>query len=108
MIIASAPLTFSRTSQTRMRLSNVRFLRFGAQTLIWLGKQFDVLEVWKGMAKNVRGVTIPECGDLPQDEQPAPVSQELRDFLSCWKGRYNETCEFSCRGGVKDLAASGL
>ncbi len=51
-----------------------------------VGKQFDVLEVWRGMAKNVRGVAVPECGHLPQEEQPARVNQELRDFLAGWKG----------------------
>ena len=51
-----------------------------------VGKQFDVLEVWKSMAKNVRGVAVPECGHLPQEEQPARVNQELREFLAGWKG----------------------
>lgn len=51
-----------------------------------VGKQFDVLEVWKGMANNVRGVAVPECGHLPQEEQPARVNQELREFLAGWKG----------------------
>lgn len=49
-----------------------------------VGKTFDVLEVWKGMARNVRGVAIPECGHLPQEEQPKRVTQELRDFLAGW------------------------
>ncbi len=51
-----------------------------------VGKQFDVLEVWKGMAKNVRGIAVPECGHLPQEEQPARVNHELREFLAGWKG----------------------
>jgi haloacetate dehalogenase len=49
-----------------------------------VGKAFDVLEVWKGMARNVRGVAIPQCGHLPQEEQPERVNQELREFLRGW------------------------
>jgi pimeloyl-ACP methyl ester carboxylesterase len=51
-----------------------------------VGKAFDVLEVWKGLARNVRGVAIPECGHLPQEEQPERVNQELREFLRGWGG----------------------
>jgi pimeloyl-ACP methyl ester carboxylesterase len=51
-----------------------------------VGKAFDVLEVWKGMARNVRGVAIPECGHLPQEEQPERVNLELREFLRGWGG----------------------
>jgi len=32
-----------------------------------VGQAFDVLGVWKTMAKNVRGVAIPRCGHLPQE-----------------------------------------
>jgi haloacetate dehalogenase len=49
-----------------------------------VGRAFDVLGVWKTMAKNVRGVAIPRCGHLPQEEQPERVNQELRDFLDGW------------------------
>lgn len=49
-----------------------------------VGKAFDVLEIWKGLARNVRGVAIPECGHLPQEEQPERVNQELREFLRGW------------------------
>ena len=49
-----------------------------------VGKAFDVLEVWKGLARNVSGVAIPECGHLPQEEQPERVNQELREFLRGW------------------------
>ena len=51
-----------------------------------VGMEFDVLEVWKGLARNVRGVAIPECGHLPQEEQPERVNQELREFLLGWGG----------------------
>jgi haloacetate dehalogenase len=51
-----------------------------------VGQAFDVIGVWKSMAKNVRGVAIPRCGHLPQEEQPERVNQELRDFLNGWRG----------------------
>jgi haloacetate dehalogenase len=51
-----------------------------------VGQAFDVLSVWKAMAKNVHGVAIPHCGHLPQEEQPERVNRELRDFLDGWRG----------------------
>jgi haloacetate dehalogenase len=51
-----------------------------------VGQAFDVLSVWKTMARNVSGVAIPRCGHLPQEEQPERVNQELRDFLDGWHG----------------------
>jgi haloacetate dehalogenase len=47
-----------------------------------VGQAFDVIGVWKSMAKNIRGVAIPRCGHLPQEEQPERVNQELREFLN--------------------------
>jgi pimeloyl-ACP methyl ester carboxylesterase len=49
-----------------------------------VGKAFDVLDVWRGMARNVRGVAIPHCGHLPPEEQPERVNLELREFLAGW------------------------
>lgn len=51
-----------------------------------VGKTFDVLQVWQGMAHTVRGVAIPQCGHLPQEEQPEAVNRELLAFLADWKG----------------------
>ncbi len=51
-----------------------------------VGGMFDVLEVWKGMAREVRGVAIPHCGHLPHEEQPAAVNAELLRFLEGWNG----------------------
>jgi haloacetate dehalogenase len=70
-----------------------------------VGQAFDVLGVWKTMAKNVRGVAIPCCGHLPQEEQPERVNQELRDFLDGWhrwnhevrRGRLERWWTASCR-----------
>ncbi len=33
-----------------------------------VGQQFDVPDVWRGMAHTVRGVSIPRCGHLPHEE----------------------------------------
>jgi pimeloyl-ACP methyl ester carboxylesterase len=52
----------------------------------FVGKMFDVLEVWKSMAKNIRGIAIPNCGHLPAEEQPEIVNKELIAFLDGWKG----------------------
>jgi haloacetate dehalogenase len=47
---------------------------------------FDVYEVWKSMAHDVRGTAIPRCGHLPQEEQPDAVNRELLEFLKGWEG----------------------
>ncbi len=51
-----------------------------------VGQAYDVLEVWKTVAANVRGVAIPECGHLCQEERPDVVNHELAGFLADWKG----------------------
>jgi pimeloyl-ACP methyl ester carboxylesterase len=51
-----------------------------------VGKAYDVLDVWKGLARDVRGLAIPECGHLCQEEQPAVVNRELVQFLDGWAG----------------------
>ncbi len=51
-----------------------------------VGKAYDVLEVWKTVAAHVRGVAIPECGHLCQEERPDVVNRELSAFLAGWKG----------------------
>jgi haloacetate dehalogenase len=47
---------------------------------------FNVMEIWQKMAHNVRGVEIPQCGHLPEEEQPEAVSNALLDFLEGWNG----------------------
>lgn len=51
-----------------------------------VGEGYDVLEVWKTVAKDVRGVAIPECGHLCQEEKPTEVNEEICSFLATWKG----------------------
>ena len=45
-------------------------------------KFFNVLDVWKGMAHDVRGFGIPQCGHLCMEEQPNIVNRELLAFLA--------------------------
>lgn len=62
-------------------------------TLVLWGEQssaivglFDIVSIWKEMAKNPQFVSIPECGHLPPEEQPNLVNKALLEFLSDWKG----------------------
>ena len=47
---------------------------------------FNLLDVWRGMAKDVHGVGIPQCGHLCQEEQPDVVNKHLMNFLEDWGG----------------------
>ncbi|MEV4343591.1 alpha/beta hydrolase [Actinoplanes sp. NPDC049596] len=47
---------------------------------------FDLLEVWRSMAHDVRGLGIPRCGHLCHEERPEVVNTEIIDFLQDWKG----------------------
>jgi haloacetate dehalogenase len=51
-----------------------------------VGKMFDVEAVWKTMGNLVRAVPLPQCGHLPQEEQPEMVNAELLQFLKDWSG----------------------
>jgi pimeloyl-ACP methyl ester carboxylesterase len=51
-----------------------------------VGKMFDVEAVWKTMGNLVKAVALPECGHLPQEEQPELVNTELVEFLKDWRG----------------------
>ncbi len=51
-----------------------------------VGKLFDMPKIWKEMADNLVTHAIPECGHLPQEEQPEIVNKLLLDFLQGWKG----------------------
>ncbi len=47
---------------------------------------FDVMSIWRGMAHNVHGVAIPQCGHLPPEERPDEVNKALLTFLDGWAG----------------------
>ena len=51
-----------------------------------VNRSFNLLEVWRGMAKDVHGVGIPQCGHLCQEEQPDVVNKHLMNFLEDWGG----------------------
>ena len=49
-----------------------------------VGKMFDMPHVWAEMAADLRTHAIPQCGHLPQEEQPEIVNRLLLDFLEGW------------------------
>ncbi|UXN66663.1 alpha/beta hydrolase (plasmid) [Phyllobacterium sp. A18/5-2] len=51
-----------------------------------VGKMFDMPEVWREMAHNVRAEAIEQCGHLPHEEQPERVNGLLLEFLEGWAG----------------------
>ncbi|GGX79329.1 alpha/beta fold hydrolase [Massilia dura] len=51
-----------------------------------VGKMFDMAAVWREMAGDLRTVSIPQAGHLPQEEQPGRVNAELLAFLAGWTG----------------------
>jgi pimeloyl-ACP methyl ester carboxylesterase len=51
-----------------------------------VGKMFDMPKVWAEMAEDLRTCAIPQCGHMPQEEQPEVVNRLLVEFLSGWSG----------------------
>jgi pimeloyl-ACP methyl ester carboxylesterase len=51
-----------------------------------VGQIFDMPAVWAKMAENLKTAEIPQCGHLPQEEQPEIVNKLLMDFLDGWTG----------------------
>jgi pimeloyl-ACP methyl ester carboxylesterase len=51
-----------------------------------VGKAYDVAQIWRDMATDVRTVAIDRCGHLCQEERPDVVNAELVDFLQSWQG----------------------
>jgi haloacetate dehalogenase len=47
---------------------------------------FNLLDVWRVMAEDVRGLGIPQCGHLCQEERPDIVNEEILSFLKDWAG----------------------
>ena len=52
----------------------------------WVGKGFDLEEIWSGYADDLRTVSLPNCSHLPQEEHPQEVNRHLLDFLDGWSG----------------------
>jgi haloacetate dehalogenase len=51
-----------------------------------VGQMFDMAAVWAEMADDLRTFAVPQCGHLPQEEQPEIVNQLLLEFLVGWHG----------------------
>jgi haloacetate dehalogenase len=51
-----------------------------------VGQMFDMAAVWAEMADDLRTFAVPQCGHLPQEEQPEIVNQLLLEFLAGWRG----------------------
>jgi len=51
-----------------------------------VGQMFDMEAVWAEMADDLRTFAVPQCGHLPQEEQPEIVNQLLLEFLAGWHG----------------------
>lgn len=50
-----------------------------------VGHMFDVLSIWKQYAIDVRGISIPQCGHLPHEEQSERVNRYILNFMQDWK-----------------------
>ena len=51
-----------------------------------VGKLFDMAKVWSEFAEYMVTYPVPQCGHLPQEEQPDIVNKLLLDFLNGWRG----------------------
>jgi len=51
-----------------------------------VGKSFDMPAIWSEMATHLKTFEVPQCGHVPQEEQPGIVNQLLIDFLDSWVG----------------------
>jgi pimeloyl-ACP methyl ester carboxylesterase len=51
-----------------------------------VGQMFDMAAIWAEMADDLRTFAVPQCGHLPQEEQPEIVNQLLLEFLVGWQG----------------------
>jgi pimeloyl-ACP methyl ester carboxylesterase len=67
-------------------LIDVPVLTLWGEDFDGVGRLYDVLGIWRTMAHDVRGVSIPRCGHLPHEERPERVTEELLTFLDGWTG----------------------
>jgi pimeloyl-ACP methyl ester carboxylesterase len=51
-----------------------------------VGGIFEMEEVWRELAEDLRTAVIGRCGHLPHEERPAEVNALLIDFLAPWDG----------------------
>jgi pimeloyl-ACP methyl ester carboxylesterase len=77
----AGPIDLAQDTEDADRLIECPTLTMWGAEFELVGGAFDVLDVWRQVARNVRGVAIPECGHLPQEERPDVVNRELLEFL---------------------------
>lgn len=82
----AAPEDVAQDREDADRLIECPVLTMWGEDFGAVGGAYDVLDVWKGMARDVRGVAIPRCGHLCQEEKPEVVNAELLGFLDGWNG----------------------
>lgn len=82
----AAPIDVEQDEQDVDELIDAPTMVLWGEDFEAVGKLFDVLEVWRGMARDVRGVAIENCGHLPHEERPAQVNAALLEFLDGWLG----------------------
>jgi pimeloyl-ACP methyl ester carboxylesterase len=82
----AAPQDVAQDREDADQLIDCPVLTMWGEDFSAVGQAYDVLEVWKGIARDVRGVAIPQCGHLCQEERPDVVNVELLDFLADWGG----------------------
>ncbi|MFJ8542330.1 alpha/beta fold hydrolase [Streptomyces sp. NPDC093586] len=82
----AAPQDVAQDQEDADRLIDCPVLTLWGEDFSAVGQAYDVLDVWRGMARDVRGVPIAQCGHLCQEERPDVVNRELLDFLTDWNG----------------------
>ncbi|MFF4717406.1 alpha/beta fold hydrolase [Streptomyces eurythermus] len=82
----AAPQDVAQDQEDADRLIDCPVLLLWGEDFSAVGQAYDVLDVWKSMARDVRGVPIARCGHLCQEERPDVVNRELLDFLADWSG----------------------
>lgn len=83
----AGPEDFAQDTEDADQLIDCPTLALWGTDFGGVGGMFDMNEVWRQMASNVRGVAVQDAGHLPHEEQPDVVTGHLLDFLNDWKGR---------------------
>ncbi|MFF8971831.1 SDR family NAD(P)-dependent oxidoreductase [Streptomyces sp. NPDC014995] len=78
----AAPQDAAQDREDADQLIDCPVLTMWGEDLSAVGQLYGFLDVWKGLARNVRGVPIPQRGHLCQEERPDVVNGELLDFLT--------------------------